>query len=125
MSASCIEWMSPSTTEAAVVEWVSYNAENSVLAHVTLTTTFDSSGVDSSYNIEGLVVDYSEAGYASQMVCFCLGTIMLLAFAYRAFQTFSHRGWNAMVTRITEFDLFVDSVNSISLISWNGGRAPS
>ena len=110
-------WMSPSTTEAAVVEWVSYNAENSVLAHVTLTTTFDSSGVDSSYNIEGLVVDYSEAGYASQMVCFCLGTIMLLAFAYRAFQTFSHRGWNAMVTRITEFDLFVDSVNSISLIT--------
>ena len=109
-------WMSSSNTEEVVIEWVSYNAENSVLAHTTLTTSFDSSGVSTSYNIIGLVVDYSEAGYASQAVCFTLGAIMLLAFLYRAFKTWSHRGWKAMVNRCTEFDLFVDCVNSLSLL---------
>lgn len=109
-------WMSASNTEEVVIEWVSYNAENSVLAHTTLTTSFSSSGVSSSYNIVGLVVDYSEAGSASQAVCFTLGAIMLLAFLYRAFKTWSHRGWKAMVSRCTEFDLFVDCVNASSLI---------
>ena len=109
-------WFSPKRTKSAIIEWVSYNAENSVLAHVTLTTSFDSTGVQSESNIEGLAVDYSEAGYICQAVCLILGIVMLLAFFYRAYQTGVHRGCRAMISRITEFDLLIDSTNAVSLL---------